>query len=119
MTIKLSEIFIPNPNQRIYPKETLFDLKLHDNFVRALADRLAVFYSENNGVESNLCFANSLDVRPEYRTAFEKIDVIHYICALLPAENANLETDEVLLPENAAAFWALADVGREKFQRRC
>lgn len=114
MVIPLREIFIPEPNRWVYPKAMLPALGLHDAFIADITGQLGLMYGESSGNKSNVCFANSRDLRPEYRTTFEKADLAHYICAFLPGEDANLESDEIPFPENAAAFWSFAEVGHRK-----
>ena len=93
MVVKLCEIFIPEPNRWIYSKADLSELTLHDAFIKYMSSQLAIHYNKNNSPESNLCFTNRRDLRPEYKTSFWNMDVVHCICALLSADNANQSHD--------------------------
>jgi hypothetical protein len=114
MVLPLREIFIPESGRWVYPKAKLPELELHEAFIGNMIGRLGIFYKGNSGTESNVCFANSRDLRPEFRTSFRKTDVIYYLSAFLPGSDVNLESDEVPFPENVAAFWSFADIGFRK-----
>lgn len=105
MKIKLQEIFIAEAEQSVYRKKDLFKLKIKPDFSNVLAARLNLRYLENDSAESNLCFANKKEVRAEFRTTFNKMDIIHYVSSFITKVTVDLGKVEIPLPENAAAFW--------------
>lgn len=114
MTIKINQVFFPDPDKRIYTKEELFALRMHKNFIADIASRLDLAYTKGDESEGNLCLANSKEVQPEYRSTFSKIDILYYCSALLPDEVINTEMYELSLPVDAPAFWRLVEAGRNK-----
>lgn len=111
--IKLDRAFAARPGQRMYPKKKLLDLRPRASFIAALAARLDLTYLEEDEISSsNLCLANSREVRPEYRTVFGQSDILRYCAARLPDRNLDIQGDELPLPENTAVFWSFAEAGR-------
>ena len=110
--IKLDRAFVPRPGQRMYRKKELLGLLLRASFLAELAARLDLTYLEEDEVSAtNLCLANSREVRPEYRTVFGQSDILRYCAARLPDRNVDIHTDTLPLPESAAVFWSFAEAG--------
>lgn len=93
--IKLSEIFVPLINKNIYSAEELAALDLQPDFIRIMAADFNLIYVEKAADESNLCFAENREVRPEYRTTFSKADIVEIIFSQLTVEAVNMEQDVV------------------------
>lgn len=113
MTLKLADIFMPVPNKWTYTKQELLALLVRQVFMDDFAKRLNLDYVEQDTPEGNLCFANNQEVLPAYRTTFGKLDIVHYIVALLSKQQFNLGMGEVPFPENADAFWAAVNNGSQ------
>ena len=105
MRLTLQRIFIAQPDKRLYSKQELFDLKLHADFLNEMADRLELNYDESESTASSVCFANSKEVRPEFRTIFSRKDIIQYVVACLKKNCFELDSDEIPFPMNVSAFW--------------
>ncbi|MBK8501560.1 MAG: hypothetical protein IPL46_04770 [Saprospiraceae bacterium] len=98
----MSKIFVPLPGKYTYLAEELYTLKLRPSFIKEMADRLKLTYVEvmMSGMEGNLCFAEDREVRPEYRTTFDRLDLVKHIFSQLPGETVNIERDEVVFREH-------------------
>jgi hypothetical protein len=105
MTLKISELFISDPNKHFYKKQELYTLKLSSNFINKMEVLLNLSYLESTNSKSNLCFENNSDVQPAFRTIFTKMDIINYINVALNKDNFEIETDKIPLPSNAVNFW--------------
>lgn len=111
MTLKLDDIFISVPNRWTYTKQELLSLTVRKACMDDFAKRLNLGYVEQDTPEGNLCFANNQEVLPAYRTTFGKLDIVHYVVALLSRWEFNFGMDEVPFPENADAFWLAVENG--------
>lgn len=105
MVIKLQDIFIANPNKRLYSKEDLIRLKIRPDFIEKLSLQLELSYVENSPLEENVCLSNSIEVRPEYRTVYTKVDVIHYVCGQISIAYFELKKVEISFPMTMANFF--------------
>lgn len=94
---------------------------LNPEIVKQIAEGLGLqFVSEKEG-EGEVCFANSADVRPEFRNTFAPIDLLDYIYAVLhsPAyrekykEFLKIDFPRVPYPTDTAIFWQLVQLGGE------
>ena len=71
--------------------------------------------------EGEVCFANSPEVRPEFRQTFAPIDILDYIYAVLHSptyrekykEFLKIDFPRVPYPKDAATFWKLVALGGE------
>ena len=108
--VALREIFISQPNKHIYRKPELHTLKINLDFIKAMANQLNLSFLENEVLESNTCFANNSEVRPEFRTTFNKMDLISYVSNVnnfTEKDNFNLKNEAVPFPRSAIDFWNL------------
>lgn len=83
--------------------------------ITALEDKLALNFEEGLMINGKVCFANTDEVRPDFRTNFTGGDLLNYIFALLPAEGA-IDDAKVYLPfpEDADHFWTQVERGQVK-----
>ncbi|WP_339700646.1 hypothetical protein [uncultured Roseivirga sp.] len=69
------------------------------------------FRPDNPEGSSIVCFAESEELRPEFRSSYTSTDLIHYIYAdLTNAEQTDLMN--ITYPKNTAQFWALVAQGQ-------
>lgn len=113
MKLKLQDIFIVPSNQRRYTKQELFGLKISSQFIDDMEAWLGLSYWESHPPEGNLCFANTRDVRAEFRTVFSKTDIIYLISAVLQKDHFDVELDAFFFPTQATSFWLLVEKGRQ------
>ena len=103
--LKLSDIFVPLPRKRTYTREALLDLPLQPTFILAMAEKHNLNFRESAPSEPNLCFLESPELRPEYKSAFSKADVVAYIFAVLSRPEVHMDSDQVPFPASALGFW--------------
>lgn len=104
MKIKLTDIFIYNSDKWHFSKQELLTLEIKQHFIDEIARRLTLTYFENGRKESNVCFINDEQLRPEYKLFFSKSDVINYLNLVLNADNFDLKNDKVPFPEVGEFF---------------
>lgn len=95
---------------------------LNSEIVNQIAKKLNLtFTNEKETTEGEVCFANSEEVRPEFRLTFAPIDILDYIYAVLhsPAyrekykEFLKIDFPRVPYPKDANTFWQLVKLGGE------
>ena len=100
---------------------------LNAEIIKEMAKGLGLTFVPEKETESNVCFANSDEVRPEFRLTFAPIDVLDYIYAVLHSPSYREKYKEFLkidfprvpypkassLSERAggADFWKLVELG--------
>ena len=105
MKITLEKIFLAQLKKQNYNKQDLFTLQINPDMLKIMATQLNLNFRESDSIESNLCFANHSEVRAEFRTTFNKMDIIRYASSFIIKDTFYLENEEVPLPENALKFW--------------
>lgn len=56
---------------------------LNPEIVKQIEDRLGLTFTNEKEIEGEVCFANSDEVRPEFKQSFAPIDLLDYIYAVL------------------------------------
>lgn len=94
---------------------------LNPDIVKQIADGLGMTFTNEKETESNVCFANSDEVRPEFRQSFAPIDLLDYIYAVLHSpsyrekykEFLKIDFPRVPAPPEKDTFWKLVKLGSE------
>lgn len=105
MSIQLQDIFTTLSNKQQYTLPELFTLKLSPSFIQLMSIKLDLAYVGEEEQEGNLCFANHSAMRPEFRLSFSKMDIIHYIKALIPKDYIEIKADKIPFPTSDLKFW--------------
>ena len=92
-------------------------LNQHPEVIAELSRRLRLPYMEMKDNDSNVCFVNSEEVRPEFRQVFRSPDVAYYLIGLLKTSIATALSKEIFhlqfpYPNNADDFWSEVEKGR-------
>ena len=95
MKTKLSEIFISTSKKNDYSKKELLNLDIRQEYIEAVACKTGLAYSEKNLLETNLCYLNSDEIRPEYKLFFTKADLVRYLDQALSSDHYKLAEDEL------------------------
>lgn len=61
-------------------------------------------------LETNVCFANTDEVRPEYKQSFQLIDLLDYIYAFKHSSDFK-ESQKILFTSDTDLFWKLVKIG--------
>lgn len=89
------------------------------NLIAGIAANLNIAFVEEKETGENVCFANSEEVRPEFRQTFTALNVFDYISACR-FESIDKNQDEpvpgihtgiITIPENAVDFWRQVKTG--------
>lgn len=94
---------------------------LNPEIIKQIANDLGITFTNEKETESNVCFANSDEVRPEYKQSFAPIDLLDYIYAVLHSPNYREKYKEFLkidfprvpYPTDQNKFWQLVKLGGE------
>jgi len=94
---------------------------LNPEIVKQIANGLGLTFTNEKETESNVCFANSDEVRAEYIQSFAPIDLLDYIYAVLHSptyrekykEFLKIDFPRVPYPSNTETFWQLIKLGGE------
>jgi hypothetical protein len=103
--VKLMEIFPLPPGKKAFTRAEMLEFELKEDFINTLCDQLKLDFDEIAS-ESNVCLANSREVRAEFRTSFNKSDIINLIAVKHPERKKFFRDTEVLIPGDAISFWA-------------
>ncbi|MFE3869877.1 type ISP restriction/modification enzyme [Flavobacterium sp. ZS1P70] len=94
---------------------------INPTMIKQIADGLGMTFTNEKQTESNVCFANSDEVRPEFRQSFAPIDLLDYIYAVLHSpsyrekykEFLKIEFPRVPAPLDRVEFMQLVKLGGE------
>ncbi|RDC63659.1 type ISP restriction/modification enzyme [Adhaeribacter pallidiroseus] len=94
---------------------------LNPTLVQQIADNLGLTFTPEKETEGEVCFANSSDVRTEFKNSFAPIDLLDYIYAVLHSptyrekykEFLKIDFPRVPYPKNPDVFWQLVKLGGE------
>jgi predicted helicase len=92
---------------------------LNPEIVKQIADGLGLSFANEKEAESNVCFANSNEVRTEFKQSFAPIDLLDYIYAVLHSpsyrekykEFLKIDFPRVPYPADTETFWKLVKLG--------
>lgn len=113
----------------IYPETTQPTLdgintrkpNLNPEIVKQIADGLGLTFTNEKETESNVCFANSDELRPEFKQSFAPIDLLDYIYAVLHSptyrekykEFLKIDFPRIPAPQDPGKFWKLVKLGSQ------
>lgn len=94
--------------------ETLFEqsaesVSLNSEIVQLFADRLRLLFS-NEKEAGNVCFANSSELRSEFRQNFTATELLDYVYAFTHSSFYK-ESQKIVLTSEADIFWKLVKIG--------
>ncbi|WP_163406996.1 hypothetical protein [Flavobacterium ajazii] len=81
----------------------------NNEIIQWFADRsgLLFLFEKEPG---NVCFANSDELRPEFRQSFTIIDMLDYMYAFVHSSYYK-EFQKIVIPSEAHSFWKLVEIG--------
>ncbi|HEY1195596.1 hypothetical protein [Flavobacterium sp.] len=90
------------------------DLFQNQNLNQALLSKIEqtldlIFIKEEN---ANVCFANSVEVRPEYKQSFRLLDLLDYMYAFVHS-SVYQKSLKIMIKNEAEFFWKLVKTGSE------
>jgi len=84
-------------------------ITVNKDVIKQFSDHLRLLFLEEQNSE-NVCFANSDEVRSEYRQSFKLIDLLDYVYAFAHSF-AFKESERILLASETDFFWKLVKIG--------
>ncbi|MDQ8013232.1 MAG: hypothetical protein REI96_12335 [Flavobacterium nitrogenifigens] len=84
---------------------------VNNDVIKIFADHLGLLFLEEKE-SGNVCFANSEEVRPEYRQSFRLIDFLDYIYAFMHS-SVYKESKIIMISSETALFWKLVKMGSD------
>lgn len=106
MKFKLLDVFTAMPLNRVSSLQELYALKLHPDFIQKLATLYGLSFEAEPPLDTNVCFSKSKDIRPEYRSTFNKQDVLEIVYPQVQGQTVSPEWDELVFPQKAASFFS-------------
>lgn len=90
--------------------------------IQKIAADLGLSFVKVKEKESEVCFMNSEEVRPEFRLSFAPVDLYHYICAVLQdplyktytEKMPEAQTLHIPYPKDAVGFWGMVKKGGQR-----
>ncbi|MCI9845689.1 hypothetical protein [Flavobacterium pectinovorum] len=82
---------------------------LNSETIKLVADYLGLLFSSEKEA-GNVCFANSSELRPEFRQIFTAIDLLDYIYAFMHASFYK-EFQKIAITSETGIFWQLVKIG--------
>lgn len=81
--------------------------------IKQIADHLGLLFI-NERIDGNVCFADNIELRPEFRQSFTSIDVLDYCVAISYFNVEALKTNSTTIPitSDVSVFWQLVNFGR-------
>jgi len=91
--------------------------KVNKHSIKQIEDHLNLLLVSDNNTMGNVCFANSNEMRPEFRQTFTMTDVLDYCYAILHSETFNefSRNDDIGIPitSDSKIFWKLVEIGKK------
>ncbi|MCO5229525.1 MAG: hypothetical protein M9958_00075 [Chitinophagales bacterium] len=86
---------------------------LNPHIIEQFSKILALEYLEKAPPEGNLCFAQNIEIRDEFRTYFSSIDIIDYTLNCMNSQLKNQQTPLIYFPEDEYTFWQKVQAGKK------
>ena len=92
----------------------------HPEVIKQITNCLGLQFINEKETEGNVCFINSIELRPEFRHSFTSIDLLDYCYAFLHlGYNEFSEINSVRIPiiSDSSIFWEMVNYGSELRKR--
>lgn len=87
-------------------------IRFNKEIIREIEVRIKIPFDDDNYASGEVCFANSNEVRPEFRQNFSALDVQNYIRAVLfNQKKALILPVKIPYPKDVSTFWELVEEG--------
>lgn len=102
-------------NKTYFTVETLFNqstpevVVLNIEIIKLFTDHFCLMFS-NEKESGNVCFANSSELRPEFRQSFTTIDILDYSYAFMHSSFYK-EFKKIAITSEIDFFWKLVKIG--------
>jgi len=94
---------------------------LDEGMINWMSKKTGLIFEAEMEASGNVCFANSLEVRDDFKISFSSLDVLNYIYGVLHTTTYNKEHKDFLkmnppglpYPKDSAAFWESVKLGKK------
>ena len=101
--------------------DTAKNLSVNKEIIQRAADNLNLMFSSSDDFRGNICFADSPEVRSDFRETFTSSDLQNCLYAILYSldnkQNGmkflDMDLFHALIPTDNSAFWKLVEQGKE------
>lgn len=83
---------------------------IDSEIIHIIENCLGLIFMKEEEPETNLCFANSSEVRSEYRQGFRLIDLLDYVFTFVHSSKYR-ESLNVVMVSESDLFWSLVKIG--------
>jgi hypothetical protein len=92
-----------------FRNQILNQIAINSEIIAQFSNYSGLYFLEEEG--GNVCYAESNELRSEYRLSFKVIDFLDYIYAF---EHSSIfkETEKIILPSDSDSFWKLVKIGQ-------
>lgn len=100
---------ISNENNVQFQIEDLFqNQNLNGILLSKIEQTLNLIFIKEE-LETNVCFANTDEVRPEYKQSFRLIDLLDYVYVFAHSAFYK-QSHKIIIPTDAEVFWKLVEI---------
>lgn len=99
------------------------DLVIDKKLINQISEKLKLAFikDEGKGRTGEVCFANSPEVRPEFRLTFTTNDILDYVYAVIYSNEhkkdlgkyLKMDLEGIPIPSDTDIFWNLAALGKK------
>lgn len=93
----------------VFRKSDYQQINLNTDLLKQLADYLGLLFI-NEQESGNVCFANDVEVRPEFKQSIRLIDLLDYIYAFLHSSFYK-KSQKIIMPSDTGFFWKMVQIG--------
>jgi hypothetical protein len=90
-------------------EESVESVSLNSKIIKSFSDRLGLLFSSEKEA-GNVCFANSIELRPEFRQNFTAVELLDYVYAFAHSSFYK-EYQKIAIPSETDIFWKLVKIG--------
>lgn len=94
----------------LFEKTTSGIMIVGDEVIRIFTDHLGLLFIDKKEF-GNVCFANSEELRLEYRQSFRLMDLLDYVCAFM-LSSIYKKSERIIVSSDTALFWELVKISR-------
>lgn len=110
------ENMISNCNKKYFDFLTFYEAYSNSEnpeIINDIANQLDLLFINENDREGNICFANSKDLRPEFKQSFTVLDLLDYSYAVLNSVTYHKSDKNkgIPFPIHSDFFWQLVQIG--------
>ncbi|MTH14181.1 type ISP restriction/modification enzyme [Flavobacterium sp. LC2016-01] len=91
-----------------FQKSVSKSIAINSEIIKQFSNHSGLFFLEEE--IGNVCYAESIELRSEYRQSFRLIDVLDYVYAFAHC-SLYKETQKIIFPPDADSFWNLVKIG--------